>query len=86
MESAIREYFGKFGEVKSVKFNEGHGSGQYAFVRFINTESATAAIAKRRHKIGGKTIYAKAAHENHQPSSPEYSSDECCYFDSDFSD
>lgn len=86
MYSAIREYFSKFGEVKSINFSERFGTGQYGFVRFFNTESATAAIAQRKHKIGGKTIKAKAADEHHQPSSDDYSSDEWCDFYSDFSD
>lgn len=86
MESAIREYFSKFGAVKSIYFNKGYGPGKFGFVRFYNVESATAAIAQRKHKIGDKTITAKAAYEYHQPSSDEDSSDEYRYFDSDFDD
>lgn len=90
MESAIREYFSKFGAVKSISFNESFTPGKFGFVRFFNAESAAAAIAQRKHKIGGKAITAKAAHEQHQQSSDEYSSgdryDLGYDFDSDFSD
>lgn len=38
----------------------------YAFVQFDNAESATKAMAKYRHYIGGKIVKAKAAHNHHQ--------------------
>lgn len=85
MESAIREYFSKFGVVTSISFNESFKPGKFGFVRFFNAESAAAAIAQGKHKIGGKTITAKAAHEHHQQSSDEYSSEGYCDFDSDYS-
>lgn len=41
----------------------------FAFVQFDNAESATAAIGETKHKIGGKTVKANVAFNQHQTSS-----------------
>lgn len=85
----IEKYFEQYGEVEKVRFRSNMKGYEYYFVQFKNTQSATAALSKRKHRIGKCVVTVKVADSWHQPDSEDYndSSDEDCdYYDSYDSD
>lgn len=74
----IEKYFKQFGEVEKFRFVSKTKFFGYCFVQFETEESARAALANIKHRIGNSTVKVKPGDSQHQPDSENY-----LYSDSD---
>lgn len=74
----IEKYFKLYGKVEKVRFVSKTKFFGYCFVQFETEESARAALANIKHRIGNFTVKVKPGDSQHQPDSEDY-----LYSDSD---